>query len=95
MPTSCTNIGALPEAVACIDGAPCRYLVARAVDVNVTLGDLHRTHGHLVVAGSRFNGTVCVAVEAYRLGGDNSTAHVRDVVRQALEDLRLEGTLEC
>jgi len=95
LPVSCSNLGTLPASVGCIDGTPCTSLLARGVDTNVTLRDLHRSHGHLVVVASRFNGKVCVSVEAYRLDADNSSEHLRDVLQSTLCELGLEGLVEC
>jgi hypothetical protein len=95
LPVSCSNLGTLPARVGCIDGTPCSSLLARGVDTNVTLRDLHRSHGHLVVVASRFNGKVCVSVEAYRLDADNSAEHLRDVLQRTLSELGLEGLVEC
>lgn len=94
LPVSCSNLGTLPAGVGCIDGTPCSSLLARGVDSNVTLRDLHRSHGHLVVVASRFNGKVCVSVEAYRLDADNSAEHLRDVLRRTLSEFGLEGLVE-
>lgn len=95
LPVSCSNLGTLPARVGCIDGTPCSSLLARGVDTNVTLRDLRRSHGHLVVVASRFNGKVCVSVEAYRLDTDNSAEHLRDTLQHTLSEFGLQGPVEC
>jgi hypothetical protein len=95
VPVSCSNLGTLPARVGYVDGTPCRAMLARAVDTNVTLRDLRRSHGHLVVVASRFNDKVCVSVEAYRLDTDNSAEQLRDVLQRTLVEFGLEGVVEC
>ena len=94
MPVSCSNLGTLPARLGCVDGTPCRIMMARGVDTNVTLRDLRRSHGHLVVVASRFDNTVCVGVEAYRLDAANSPEQMRDVMQRTLAEFGLQGAVE-
>lgn len=95
MPVSCSNLGRLPARLGCVDGTPCSVMIARGVDTNVTLRDLRRSHGHLVVVASRFNNKVCVSVEAYRLDAANSPEQMRDVMQSTLSEFGLQGVMEC
>ena len=61
-------------------------MIARSVDQNVTLRDLHRSHGTLVVVSGRINGRIWIAVEAYELGAQNFRKRLRDVVEQTLTE---------
>jgi hypothetical protein len=94
-PVSCSNLGDLPPALGLVDGAPCRRLLARAVDVNVTRRDLDRSHGHLVVVASRFSETMCLAIEAWQHDAANTAESLRAVARTVLEEFELQGEIEA
>lgn len=94
-PVSCSNLGTLPDGLACIDGTPCQQILARAVDVNVTYRDLARSHGHLVVVASRFRQTVTLCIEACQIDpSPTTTAQLRDAAAQTLADLALDAVIE-
>ena len=93
-PVTCSNIGELPTVLGRIDGTPCRRLIARAVDVHVTRGELERTHGHLVIVASRYNDHLSIAIEAYETGADYSVERLRDIAFRALADFGLDGQVE-
>lgn len=96
LPVSCSDLGMLPEGLGRIDGAPCRHVLARAVDVNVTRQDLERSHGHLVVVASRYDRTVSLCIEACQLRPRQTTAdELRLLVAQTLADFRLEAVIEA
>ncbi|MFO1541040.1 MAG: hypothetical protein ACKOTZ_11465 [Chloroflexota bacterium] len=94
-PVTCSHVGTLPAAMGAIDGAPCRRLIGRGVDTNVTLRDLRRTHGHLVVVGSRFRDTVSIGIEGYEPSAGTTTGDLAAIARTALADLGLPGTIEA
>lgn len=95
-PVSCSNLGTLPESLALIDGAPCLRMLTRAVDVNVTRRDLMRSHGHLVVVGSRRGGTVSLCIEACQLEPTLTTVgDLRRVTSQTLADFGLDAVIEA
>lgn len=95
LPVSCSDLGMLPEGLARIDGAPCRHLLARAVDVNVTRQDLERSHGHLVVVASRYGKEVSLCIEACQLRPTPTTAdELRLLVSQTLADFALEAAVD-
>jgi len=91
LPSSCSNLGEIPGYFANLDGTAAEYVVARAVDKNVTLRDLHRSHGTLVVVSGRINGRIWIAVEAYELGADNSRSRLRSIVEQTLSEFGVDG----
>jgi len=94
-PVSCSNLGELPDALASIDGSPCTRLLARAVDVNVSLRDLQRSHGHLVVVASRYRDTMCLCIEACQLAPEpTTTEHLRRMTIKTLADFGLDATIE-
>lgn len=94
-PVTCSNLSELPSQLGAADGTPCRMLLARAVGVQVTVGELTRTHGHLVIISSRQNGVLRICIEAYQPGAENSAERLRDIAIKTLEELGLEGTIEC
>ena len=92
---SCSNLGTLPDDLGKIDGGPCDEFLARAVDVNVTRRDLARSHGHLVVVGSRFGSMVCLSIEACQLDPAPTTlGELRRAVEQTLADFNLKARIE-
>jgi hypothetical protein len=95
VPVSCSNLGTLPASIGCVDGTPCTVMMTRAVDTNVTLRDLRRSHGHLVIVASRSNNKVCVSVEGYRLDAANSPEQMRTLMQSALAEFGLHGAVEC
>lgn len=92
LPSSCSNLGDIPGHLANVDGTPAQTVVARSVDQNVTLRDLHRSHGTLVVVSGRINGRIWIAVEAYELGAENSRARLGRIVEQTLAEFGVDGT---
>jgi hypothetical protein len=91
LPSSCSNLGELPGHLASLDGTPAECAFARAIDQNVTLRDLHRSHGTLVVLSGRVNGRLWLAVEAYELGAENSRDRLQDIVSQSLSEFDIDG----
>jgi hypothetical protein len=91
---SCSNLGDLPPDLARVDGTPADYVFIRALDTNVTMGELQRSHGQLVVVSGRINGKISISVEAYQLDAENSKAHLRNVVEQTLAEFGLSGTID-
>lgn len=87
-PVSCSNLGDLPEMLGQIDGAPCSQIIARAVDVNVSLADLERSHGHLVVVSSRYKDTISLSVEACQIKPSLTTTNeLRLIIEKTLSQL--------
>lgn len=94
LPVSCSNLGDLPPDLARVDGTPAEYVFIRAVDTNVTMGELQRSHGQLVVVSGRINGKISISVEAYKLGAENSQQALRELVRQTLGEFELSGVID-
>jgi hypothetical protein len=95
LPVSCSNLGRLPLELARIDGAPCTHVLTRAVDVNVSLRDLMRSHGHLVAVASRYGETVSLCIEACQLAPTPTTTDdLRMAIDQALTDFSLNAVIE-
>lgn len=94
LPVSCSNLGDLPANLACVDGSQAEYFLIRALDVNLTLGELERSHGQLVIVSCRINGKVSISVEAYQLRAENSKKRLREVVAMTLDEFGLAGTIE-
>jgi hypothetical protein len=94
LPVSCSNLGELVPQLADLDGTPATYLLTRSLDANVRLGDLRRSHGHLVAVSSQINGQVSICLEGYELGAENSRNRLRDVAEQTLADFGLTGRVD-
>lgn len=92
-PVSCSNVGDIPDLLTQADGSPAEFFFARSVDQNVTLRDLQRSNGTLVVVSGRISGKIWIAVEAYELGAENSNSRLRAVIEQTLADFEVTGTV--
>ncbi|MCI4676054.1 hypothetical protein [Candidatus Mycolicibacterium alkanivorans] len=94
LPVSCSNLGDLPPQLAQVDGTDAEYVFIRALDQNVTLRELERSHGQLVVVSGRINGKVVISVEAYQIGAENSKARLRALAASVLTEFGLTGAIE-
>ena len=94
-PVTCSNLGELPSQLGAADGTPRRTRLVRAVDVRVTVDELVRTDGHLLMVSSRHNGVLSICIEAYQPGAENSAERLRDIAIKTLEEFGLKGTVEC
>ncbi|MDQ1245800.1 MAG: hypothetical protein QG597_167, partial [Actinomycetota bacterium] len=94
LPVACSNLGDLPPEVGRIDGSEAEYVFIRAMDTNVTLGELKRSKGQLVVVSGRINGTVSISVEAYQLGAENTKERLRDIAERTLAEFGLAGVID-
>jgi hypothetical protein len=94
LPVSCSNLGDLPPDLALADGTTAEYVFIRALDTNVTVGELQRSHGQLVVVSGRINGRISISVEAYQLGADNSKIRLRELATQTLAEFGLSGVID-
>jgi hypothetical protein len=93
LPVSCSNVGDVPEELANIDGTAADFFFARSIDQNVTLRDLQRSQGTLVVVSGRINGKIWLAVEAYQLGVENSKVRLREMLQRTLDEFELSGVI--
>lgn len=94
-PVSCSNLGPLPVELGMIDGQPCDGFLARGVDVNVTRRDLARSHGHLVVVGSRYGNMQCLSIEACQLEPEQTSLEMlRHAAEETLADFGLTARIE-
>lgn len=90
LPVSCSNLGDLPADLARVDGTPAESVFIRALDTNVTIGELQRSHGQLVVVSGRINGKISVSIEAYQLDAQNSRERLRAIVSTTLAEFGLD-----
>lgn len=99
-PVSLSNLGVLASDLGRVDGTEADWFIARPVDIDVRLGDLKRTNGHLVVVASAVRSTDrtqrawTISVEGYEVGADNSRGHLVEVVSSTLEELGVSGRVE-
>lgn len=91
LPSSCSNLGEMPAHLLKLDGTPAEHGFARAIDQNVTLRDLHRSHGTLVVLSGWVTGKLWLAVEGYELGAENSRERLKGIVGEVLSEFQIEG----
>jgi len=94
LPVSCSNLGDLPPDLARVDGTPADNVFIRALDTDVTIGELERSHGQLVVVSGRINGKISISVEAYQLGGKNTHQSLRELAERTLEEFGLTGLID-
>jgi hypothetical protein len=94
LPISCSNLGDLPSELARVDGSPADYVFIRALDSGVTVGEMQRSHGQLVVVSGRINGEISISVEAYQLDAENSKARLRALVEQTLAEFGLSAAID-
>ena len=94
LPVSCSNLGDLPPQMAQVDGTNAEYVFVRALDQNVTLREMERSHGQLVVVSARLNGKVVISVEAYQIGVENSKERLRALAAEILAEFELTGIIE-
>jgi hypothetical protein len=94
LPVSCSNLGDLPPDLARVDGTTAEYFFIRALDTNVTFGELQRSHGQLVVVSGRINGTISISVEAYRIDADNSKEQLRELVAETIAEFGLTAVID-
>lgn len=93
-PVSCSNLGEIDPSVAEIAGSLASAVLMRGVDTHVSLADMKRTHGHLVVVASRLMGNITLCIESYQISGDNSTVALASRVANVLDLLGLEAKIE-
>lgn len=94
LPVSCSNLGDLPPDLARLDGTPAENVFIRALDSNVTLGELERSHGQLVIVSGRINGKISISVEAYQLDAENSKPRLRELAMRTLAEFGLTGAID-
>lgn len=90
LPVSCSNLGDLPADLARVDGTLAESVFIRALDTNVTIGELQRSHGQLVVVSGRINGKISVSIEAYQLDAQNSRERLCAIVSTTLAEFGLD-----
>ncbi len=93
LPVSCSNLGQIPSEIADLDGTPADFFFARSFDQNVTLRDLKRSQGTLVVVSGRLNGRIWIAVEAFQLGAENTSGRLREIMEKTLAEFGLDGVI--
>lgn len=94
LPVSCSNLGDLPPQMGQVDGTDAEFVFIRALDQNVTLRELERSHGQLVVVSGRINGKVVISVEAYQIGAENSKQRLRELAAETLAEFGLTGIVD-
>ncbi|WP_319436444.1 hypothetical protein [Mycobacterium sp. RTGN5] len=93
LPVSCSNLGDLPPQIAQVDGTTAELVILRALDQNVTMQEMQRSHGQLVVVSARVNGKVSISIEAYEIGADNSKQRLRDLAEATLAEFGLTAVI--
>jgi hypothetical protein len=92
-PVSCSNVGDLPDDVACLDGTPAEQVIMRGVDQHITRRVLEERHGLLTVVCGRLDGKVSMTVVGYQPGATNTKECLRERVTAALGELGLTGVI--
>lgn len=94
LPVSCSNLGDLPPQIAQVDGTTAEVVILRALDQNVTLREMQRSHGQLVVVSARVNGKVVISIEAYEIGAENTKERLRNLTDATLTEFGLASVIE-
>ena len=94
LPVSCSNLGDLPPQLAQVDGTSADYVFVRAIDTDVTLEEMTRSHGQMVVVSARINGMISISVESYQLGAENSKAQLSMLAEKTLSEFGLTGRID-
>ncbi|MHA3022099.1 hypothetical protein ACXPWS_17830 [Mycobacterium sp. BMJ-28] len=93
LPVTCSNVGAMPEALASVDGTPADFTVFRGVDQGLTRSFLELAGGQLVVVSVLVSGKINIGVEAYEPGAENSKARLRELVAETLAEFELTAEI--
>ena len=93
-PVSCSNLGELDPSIGEIGGPMANCVLTRGVDTHVSLADMQRTHGHLVVVASRLMGKITLCIESYQLSAVNTRASLAIDVLNVLGSFGLDAHLE-
>lgn len=93
-PIGCSNLGGQDPAVNRPDGSDAEFLAIRQMESHLTDEILHRLGGTLFLASGRANGQVFVSVCAWQPGADNTRERLTGLVREALGEFGLTGTVE-
>lgn len=94
LPVSCSNLGDLPPDLARIDGTTAEKVFVRALDTDVTVGDMQRSRGQLVVVSGRINGKISISVEGYQIDAENTKERLREIVSGTLGEFGLTGVID-
>lgn len=92
-PVACSNMGDLFGEFARIDGTDADYCLVRGVDQGVTLGEIERSGGQLVIVAARIVGKISIGIVAYECGAENSKERLRKLAAQTLDEFGLTGTI--
>ena len=90
-PASCSNLGALPAAIAQLDGTDADYLAVRGIDRHITRAVLDQRSGVLTVVGAQVGARMSIAVVGYQPGAANTGGWLDDVVTATLAEFGLTG----
>ncbi|BBY61243.1 hypothetical protein [Mycolicibacterium sarraceniae] len=93
LPVSCSNLGDLPPQIAQVDGTTAELVILRALDQNVTMREIERSRGQLVVVSARVNGKVSISIEAYEIGAENTKQQLRELAETTLTEFGLTGVI--
>lgn len=93
-PIGCSNLGTLDPAANRPDGTDAEYVWVRQMESRVTPDILDLLGGSLFLASGRVHGTVFLAVSGWEVGQPNSKQRLAALIRPALEEFGLTGTIE-
>lgn len=93
-PIGCSNLGELDSTVNRPDGTDAENITLRLLEPAITAHALDRMGGYLSLVSGRVRGKIFITVGAWTPGGPNTKETLRSVVRQALAQFQLHGTVE-
>jgi hypothetical protein len=96
LPAVYSNLGDAGLIVSRADGTHCEYAWARGIRQKVTRKRLEEIGGHLQVLSCRTPpiGKIYITVVAYRPGGENTKAALRELAARTLTEFGLTGEVE-
>lgn len=94
LPVASSSMGDIPAMALRADGTDSEYLFGRGGIQRVKRQDLERAHGELALWCLRIGGKMCITVEAYRPGAENSKPELRELVTHTLAEFNLTGVIE-
>jgi hypothetical protein len=94
LPVSCSSVGEIDPAVGRADGTDAEYSMLRGVDRRTTRRALEQRGGILTVAGGHLLGKMSIMVSSYQPGGQNSKAHLRELVAGTLAEFGITGKID-
>ncbi|BAX91051.1 hypothetical protein MSG_00892 [Mycobacterium shigaense] len=90
----CSYLGEIDPAFCRLDGTDSDLILARLVDQHEHRQVLERTGGQMIAQAWHLHNTVCICVNAYQPGAENTQRALRDLAVKTLADFGLTGQVD-